>query len=86
MEIAIKILLICWFITRFKPLKMLYENYYRPTIIYNILGLFIFCMPCLTFWTTLICTFNPFLAAGLSFIATWYERLLGQQEEITKLN
>ena len=86
MELAIKLLLICWFITRFKPLKNIYELYYKPTIIMNMIGLLLFCMPCLTFWLTLVCTFNPILAMFLSFVATWYERILGSKEEILKLN
>lgn len=89
----IQILLISWWITRFKPLQMLIEyiiskSKNRPilSILMSFIMLPMTCLACCMFWSGLIITHNPFIAIGASLIGTWYEILFGYKEKITPLN
>lgn len=76
--IAIKIYLLCWFFTNFEPLTklidkvFLYNNNKYLELVYEVLS----CQYCLTFWTTLIITLNPFFAIGLAMIAQTHKKLI----------
>jgi hypothetical protein len=70
--ILLKCFLFSWFFTNFEPLqdfltkvfKKLPENIFTNTF-FVVLG----CHKCLSFWITLICTFNIFSAFLVSYLA-----------------
>lgn len=93
MIMIIKIMLISWFLTRFKPLQMLIDYIISKTlnnplvsIVMSFVLLPLTCFTCSSFWIGLILTHNFWIAATASFIATWYELLFGWKEKVVKLN
>lgn len=82
--LGIKIFLGCWFLLNFDPLKKPIENFFLKTLDRMpeggrkrlLDGLFIItmCFKCLTFWTLLIFTLNPFLAIIGSMLAQAYQK------------
>lgn len=82
---GIKIFLVSWFITRFKPLKMVGELL-PDKLFWNILQLLFSCIMCLSFWIALIWTGDIIFASAMAFISFWYDKLIGFYEDRIKLN
>ena len=75
--ILIKIILLTWFITHFEPIQTLLDKIYKylPKGI-QFTRSYAGCFKCVTFWITLLITFNIFYAIGLSMIAYTYDRII----------
>lgn len=75
--ILIKIILLTWFITHFEPIQTLLDSVYKylPKRI-QFTRSYAGCFKCVTFWITLLLTFNIFYAIGLSIIAYTYDRIM----------
>lgn len=80
--LCIKIFLVSWFIVKFEPLQM-FINWIWKRLPTRISGMslidFIYvglsCIKCLSLWITLCITLNPFMALGLAFISSIYEKI-----------
>ena len=82
--ILIKVFLLSWLITRFEPLQMILELL-PDKLIYNLIRLLLTCLKCVLLYTTFIFTGDIFLAAGMSFIGFWYDKLISPIENKVRL-
>ena len=83
--ILLKIFIISWFITRFKPIEMILELL-PDNIIFNIFRLLLTCLMCISFWIGLIYTGDIFISSLMAFIGFWYDKILGFYENRVRLN
>lgn len=82
----IKILLLSWFITRFRPLTNFIQKVpLTKWSLINLIILFIkyitICMMCSGFWIGLIMTGNIYISIGCAFIGFWYDTLITKYEQ-----
>jgi len=82
---GIKMFLLCWIITRFKPIEMILDLL-PDRLIFNMIKLLLSCLMCMSFWMTLIFTADIFMASAVGFIGFWYDKILGFYENRIKLN
>ena len=80
-----QVLILSWLIKRFKPLEMMLELI-PDNLFFNLIQLLLSCLMCVSFWTALIITGDIYISAFISFIAFWYEKLLGFYERRVRLN
>jgi hypothetical protein len=71
-EVAIKIILVSWFLTENDYIQEKFERIYDLKYL-ELIGDIITCFKCLTFWLTLICTLDIFLSIFMALIASIYD-------------
>jgi hypothetical protein len=82
--LLVKLFLLSWLITRFEPINMFLEML-PDNLVMNLIRLLLSCLKCVVFWTTLSMTGDVFIAAGMSFIGFWYDKLIGPIENKVRL-
>jgi hypothetical protein len=82
----IKVLLLSWLITRFKPLTNFIQRIpLTKSNLLNLIVLFVkyitICMMCAGLWIGLIMTGDIYISIGCAFIGFWYDNLLTKYEQ-----
>jgi hypothetical protein len=83
--LTIKIWLVCWFITEFEPIQERFDKIFPwleagtkdKSALKLLDGLYIIsgCFKCLSFWSVLAITCNPFLAIAASMAGQAFSKL-----------
>jgi hypothetical protein len=81
----IKILLLSWVITKFKPLQIILEIL-PDNILLNMTRLLLTCIMCCSFWLTFCLMGDIYLASLNAFLGFWYSKIFGFYENRIKLN
>jgi hypothetical protein len=83
---GLSIFIICWMITRFKPLEMILDILPSKYLIFNLIKLLFSCLMCVSFWATLIWTGDIVFASTMGFGGFWYDKIIGFYETRVRLN
>lgn len=76
--------LLSWFITKFEPLEI-FLDLLPDKLFFNLIKVLFSCLMCVSFWTTLIFTFNIFHACGMAFLSFWYMKYISPIENKVRL-
>lgn len=79
MFIIIKIFILSWFLTRFKPIRIFF-NILPDNILFKVIRYITTCIFCISFWLSILITNDIYLSCFTSFIAFWYDKLLSRYE------
>lgn len=76
-DLIFKGILLGWFLSEFTPIQTFLSTYIKPFVKNNYLNTALSCFKCLSFWSTLILSLEPFSAILAALIAYSYEKIMG---------
>ena len=84
LDIALKVFLIAYTITRFTPIQLLLEML-PDNLFFNVFKLLFSCSKCLALWSGLLLTGDIWLSMAVSFFFVIFEKTFGVWENQIRL-